>query len=139
MSVMAPRGGPQTIASSTFFAAAGASSNFFNFKVPSDAGPRPAISFPKTSRSVEGIRSPSLSRYRSPRSIRPGSTKSADLSVTAAISFSENGSVNTAQASSTCSCHLLRASTARARLGADDARTARLAISGGTGVIRSGR
>ena len=138
ISLIVPRGGPQTIASRTFLAAAGASSNFFNFNFAIDAGPSPAISFPRTSLRFVGVRIPSLSTYKRPRSIKPGTRKSADFSVSAVTSFSVNGSSKIAQTSSTCNCHLLSASTARARLGAEDARTAKLATSGGTGVTRSG-
>ena len=53
--------------------------------------------------------------------------------------FSVNGSAAIAQASSTWYCQAFKASMARARLGAEDARTARDATSGGTGVIKSGR
>ncbi|CAB4591480.1 unannotated protein [freshwater metagenome] len=69
----------------------------------------------------------------------PGRTKSAALSVNAAICFSLNGSAATAQASRTWYCHAFSESIDLARLGADVARTARDAISGGTGVTRSGR
>ena len=55
ISATVPRGGPQTIASKAFFACAGASSNFFSESFAIDCGPRPAISLPRTSRSVVGI------------------------------------------------------------------------------------
>ena len=53
--------------------------------------------------------------------------------------FSVNGSGAIAHASSTWYCQALRASTARARLGAEVARIASEATSGGTGEIKSGR
>ena len=59
MSPTLPRGGPQISLSSTFFAAAGASSSFFKVNFAIDAGPKPAISLPKTSRTELGNRIPS--------------------------------------------------------------------------------
>ena len=69
----------------------------------------------------------------------PGSTNNAALSVSAVICFSLNGSAATAHASRIWYCQAFSESIARAKLGADVARTARDAISGGTGVTRSGR
>ena len=54
-----PRGGPQISLSKTFFAASGASSNFFNVNFAMEAGPRPAISLPNTSRTELGNLMPS--------------------------------------------------------------------------------
>ena len=53
-SATVPRGGPQTIASSAFCAAGGASSNFFRFNLTTVCGPSPCISLPRTSRTVVG-------------------------------------------------------------------------------------
>ena len=63
----------------------------------------------------------------------------ACLSVSDAMAFSEKGSLTLTTASRTCSCHLFNESIARAKLGAEHARTASDAISGGTGVTKSGR
>ena len=63
----------------------------------------------------------------------------ASFSVRVTTLFSKNGSFKEAAASKTWNCHWLRESIALAKLGAEQARTAREAISGGTGVTKSGR
>ena len=63
----------------------------------------------------------------------------ASFSVSATTLFSWKGSFNEIAASKTWNCHWFSESIALAKLGAEQARTARDAISGGTGVTKSGR